>query len=438
MISKSRCGILVGIIAVVGYALVRNGGNQVQNGQSADTSDHTTSQYLKQSDVDFNGRTDEVTNLATIDELAAHFHADEFANEQSVSLETPTRYMMSQPIGDEANYNVELVFEYDCNTTDPPVTSLNLEPALLEYHEYVNEESNQGLASFGIVVKDTRTSECTQTTNGNGRKLLRELRKTYVDYDLIAKCIGYCPEQILPKIDTGNRGRLLPAVIELLNDTVPYLEQFKLIFFQQLDLNVTQATTNLDGTTRKDCTQSENCYNGSSCCGINDCKCTVISKSLCITNACDLPGCCDDYKEDCVSFPTCTCLSNECSDRDLCCADNIFRNCNNFCPLPTSFPSQSPTTFTPTPVTSPIQSPPTLAPTSVPSSIPIPIPSPTLAPSPNTKSKKSKKSSKSQKSGKTSKSDKTYNSEKGSRYYKKKSQKGAKDRKSYQYTGTSS
>ncbi len=329
------------------------------------------------------------------------------ASKDPKASKAPKAKVAKVPKGDKStkvsvgNYKVPLSFEYDCDTTDPPpTTSLNLEPALLQYHEFVNEESNQGFTSIGITVANQETSECTPSIDGNGRRLLRGFRRTFVVYNLFAFCFGFCPDQALPDIPTANRQRFLQVSsdIDLLNDVVPYLEQFKLIFRQQLDLTVTQSTTNLEETRIIDCSQRENCNAGSNCCGTSDCTCSEISESLCRVNACDLPGCCESFNELCFSFPSCSCLSSQCSDRALCCDNNLFRNCNTFCsdstssptPFPINFPTRSPTstpTRLPTNVStrSPTRIPtksPTMFPTRSPTKFPTVLPSlsPTYAP----------------------------------------------------------
>ena len=314
------------------------------------------------------------------------------ASKDPKASKIPKAKVAKVPKGDKStkvsvgNYKVPLVFEYDCDTTDtPPTTSLNLEPALLQYHEFVNEESNQGFTSIGITVTNQETSECTPSTDGNGRRLLRGFSRTFVEYNLFAFCFGFCPDQALPDIPTANRQRFLQSSgdVDLLNDPVPFFDQFKLIFRQQLDLTVIQSTTNLEETRRIDCSQPENCYTGNSCCGTSDCSCSKISDSLCRVNACDLPGCCESFNELCSSFPSCSCLSSECSDRALCCDNNVFKNCDRFCPVSTSSPTPFPTTNPPTPspsvfniTQSPTTAPTyrTFAPTFAPTSAPTPAP----------------------------------------------------------------
>ena len=401
MLLNSCYGILVGINLLIGHALSNDTGKNVRRRNLIDTSVSTTVQYSSQSDVDFGVTRHEILDEDAMEQLGAFFHAGVFVNEQSAASATPMQYMMSASTKETGNYKVPLVFEYDCDTTDPPpTTSQNFEPSLIRYHEYVNEESNQGFTAIAITVTNQETSGCTPRTDGNGRGLLRGFRRTYVVYNLFAFCFGFCPVQALPEIPTVNRRRFLQSDgnIDLLSDGVPYLDQFKLIFRQQLDLTVTQSTTNLEETRRIDCSQPENCFAGSSCCGTSDCSCSKVSESLCRINACDLPGCCESFNELCFAFPSCRCLSSQCSDRALCCDNNLFRNCNTFCsdstssptPFPINFPTRSPTstpTRLPTNVStrSPTRIPtksPTMFPTRSPTKFPTVLPSlsPTYAP----------------------------------------------------------
>ena len=212
MLLNSCYGILIGINIFIGYALSNDEGKYVRRRNLIDTSDSTTVQYSSQTDVDLGVTRHEVLDEDAMEQLGAFFNAGVFVNEQSAALATPFQYIMSQSTKDTGNYEVPLVFEYDCDTTDPPpTTSQNFEPSLLEYHEYVNEENNQGFTGIAITVTNQETSGCTPRTDGNGRRLLRGFRRTFVVYNLFAFCFGFCPDQALPEIDTVNRRRFLQA-----------------------------------------------------------------------------------------------------------------------------------------------------------------------------------------------------------------------------------
>ncbi len=324
--------------------------------------------YSEATDKDFGVSRHELVGQDEFEQLGAYLNAG-FWSEANVQ---GMPYVMSYSTREKGNYQVRLVFEYECDDAVPPKNEDKFETALIRYHEYVSEQQNQGLTGIGVSIVENQRSNCVPSRNrrnlGNNRSLLRGFRRTYVVYNLFAFCFGFCPTQALPYIPTSNR-RFLQG-IDFLVDTIPFLDQFKLIFKEEVNLEVTKSTTKLEDTVRIDCARADLCYNNTGvCCGQNDCTCKTVSESLCRVNACDLAGgqCCENY-DFCPSLPSCTCLSQECNNRDLCCTGNDFTVCNSFCPSPTSLPSRSPTNF-------PTRSPTTRSPTNFPTRSQTTVPS---------------------------------------------------------------
>ena len=155
-------------------------------------------------------------------------------------------YVMSMSDLEVGNYEVPLVFEYEC-TTDSSFPSIGdkIEPALIKYHAYVSEQLNQGLKKIAVTVINNETSACVEETR-RGRFLRRSLQTSKIRYIMNTRCTGLCPIQLLPSIATVDSNRKLD--IGFLPDQAPFLSKFIEIFEEVAEIKVTNSTTNKEET----------------------------------------------------------------------------------------------------------------------------------------------------------------------------------------------
>ena len=183
------------------------GRNTLSYNPSLLTSTDTTElfSYSESTDKEFGVSRHELVDQDEFEQLGAYLNAGYWSEANAQGMP----YVMSYSTREKGNYEVRLVFEYECDDAVPPSNEDNFEAALIRYHEYVSAQQNQGLTGIAVSIVENQRSACVPARNRrnleNSRSLLRGLRRTFVIYNLFAFCFGFCPTQASPFIPTNNR-----------------------------------------------------------------------------------------------------------------------------------------------------------------------------------------------------------------------------------------
>lgn len=151
-------------------------------------------------------------------------------------LDTTNNYgFIFEAVSLTAIYDIAITVEYECTSTTDLKNEKGVDNALKEYHEYLNKAANQGFKNIIITNTEITSGPCKTDFNSQ-----RDTQFSKIEYKLPVECVGQCPAQGIPPIESINRRRRL---VQLFDDPIPGLKQLVEAFDANTNVKVKSAQT---------------------------------------------------------------------------------------------------------------------------------------------------------------------------------------------------